>query len=222
LTKKTTTHPPAGAYSKNEEIWSAGIHAVGIVFGIAALAVLVTLAALYENAWAIVGVSVFGTSVVMMYLFSTLYHAIPSPRAKGVLKKLDHIAIFYLIAGTYTPFLLTSIRSVGAWVAFGILWGLALLGTALKLWMRPNGMRVWSIGLYMGMGWMAVFVLGKLISALPTSGIVFLALGGLSYTLGVFFYVQKTRPYMHAVWHLFVLNGTILHFFSVLYSCVLV
>ncbi len=214
------TSPPSPAYAKTEEIWSASIHGLGVLFGIAALAILVTFSALYGDAWSTVGVSIFGTSVIVMYLASTLYHAIPSPRAKAVLKKLDHIAIFYLIAGTYTPFLLASIRSAGAWVAFGIIWGLTLIGTVLKICTRANGKKFWSIGLYLGMGWMIVFILGKLLTALPTSGIVFLAIGGLLYTLGVFFYIQKKRPYMHAVWHLFVLAGTIMHFFSVLYSCV--
>ncbi len=210
------------AYSKGEEIASASIHGAGILFGVVALAVLATLATKYGNVWTIVGVCVFGASVVLMYAASTLYHAIPSPRAKILLKKFDHISIFYLIAGTYTPFLLDPIRSTGAWVAFGIIWGLTLVGTILKLCAKPNGLKLWSIGLYLAMGWMAIFLLGKMVSVMPVSGIVFLAAGGLLYTLGVVFYVQKKRPYMHAVWHLFVLGGTIMHFFSVLYSCVLV
>ena len=222
MAAKPNETPKTPAYSKGEEIASATIHGLGILFGIAALAILATLAAIYGNAWTIVGVCIFGTSVVWMYAASTLYHAIPYERTKVLLKKLDHISIFYLIAGTYTPFLLDPIRSTGAWVAFGIIWGLTLIGTVLKLCTKPNGAKLWSIGLYLAMGWMVVFLLGKLIGSISTAGIVFLAAGGLFYTIGVVFYVQKKRPYMHAVWHLFVLGGTIMHFFSVLFSCVIV
>lgn len=216
------TEPAASPYTAAEEAWSASIHGVGVLLGIAMVALLTTFAAKYGDAWAVVGVSIFGASVILLYLASTLYHAVPSPRAKAVLKKFDHAAIFYLIAGTYTPFLLSTVRSAGAWVFFGIVWGLTLVGTVLKFCSKPNGTKLWSIGLYLCMGWMAVFLVGKLLQNAPVSSLVFLAAGGLCYTAGVVFYVQKKRRYMHAVWHLFVLGGTVCHFFSVLYGCALV
>lgn len=209
-------------YTFAEELWNALTHGVGILLSIAALAILVTFAAIYANAWAVVSCSIFGASMLLVYTASSLYHSIPSPRAKKILKKFDHIAIYYLIAGSYTPFLLVSMRSPLAWVVFGIIWSLAILGTVLKLCTDGSGTKVWSVGLYLTMGWLIVFISGKLFSVLPTIGLVFLILGGLCYTGGVLFYVKKKWPFSHAIWHLFVLAGTIMHFFAVLYSCVLI
>ncbi|MBQ6533683.1 MAG: hemolysin III family protein [Opitutales bacterium] len=212
-------------YTRAEEIWNASTHAAGAAFSIAAIAVMVTLASVYASAWAIVSCAIFGVSMLFVYSASSFYHAIPYERAKRVLKKIDHIAIYYLIAGSYTPFLLVSLRMdspVTAWIVFGIIWTLAILGTVLKLCLSGAGTKWWSIALYLAMGWLVVLVSGKLFSAVPVSGIVFLALGGLFYTGGVFFYLRKRRKYSHAVWHVFVLLGTVMHFFSVLFSCVFV
>lgn len=209
-------------YSRAEEIWSASIHGVGVAFGIAAVTLLATLSAIYQDVWAIVGTSIFGVSIILLYLASTLYHAATKERVKRVLKKFDHIAIYYLIAGSYTPFLFVNIKGAMGWTIFGIIWALAVLGTILKLCSGPNGTKIWSIGLYLGMGWGVVVLIHKLFYAMPTSGFVFLTLGGLAYTFGVIFYVQKKRPYTHAIWHAFVLAGTVFHFFSVLFSCVLI
>lgn len=209
-------------YSRCEEIWSASIHGLGILLGVAAIAILVTLSAIYQGAWAVVACSIFGASIVLAYLASTLYHAVDKQSLKAKLKKFDHVAIYYLIAGSYTPFLLVTIRSAWAWVVFGLIWALAILGTVLKLLSDGNGAKFWSIAMYLGMGWMSVFIVGSLVMNAPFIGVVFLAAGGLAYTLGVIFYVQKKKPYFHAIWHLFVLAGTVLHFFAVLYSCVLI
>lgn len=208
-------------YCLKEEIWSCVIHGIGILFGVAGLAVLVTLSAFYGDIWSIVSTAVFGVSMIVLYAASTLYHAIPFPEAKRKLKKFDHISIYYLIAGTYTPFMLVNMRGSVGWTVFGIIWGLALIGTVLKLCTQGSGTKAWSIGLYLLMGWLVVFASKQLAARLPDIGLTFLVLGGLFYTLGIFFYVWKSRQYTHAVWHFFVLSGTVMHFFAVLYSCVL-
>lgn len=210
-------------YTLSEEIWNAATHCVGIAFSIAALSVMVTLAAVNSDAWSIVSCSIFGASMLMVYTASSAYHAIPYEKLKPILKKFDHIAIYYLIAGSYTPFMLVPMRSATettAWVVFGIVWGLAILGTILKIFAGGSGTKFWSISLYLAMGWLIIFVSGKLFSVLPTSGIVFLILGGLFYTGGVVFYIKKQWKFSHAVWHIFVLLGTVMHFFAVLFSCV--
>ena len=160
--------------------------------------------------------------MIILYTASTLYHAITNPQAKTILKKFDHIAIYYLIAGTYTPFLLVNLRGGIGWTIFGIIWGLALLGTILKLTLSGSGTRLWSILLYLIMGWLIVIASHKLFQTLNDTGLTFLILGGLFYTSGIGFYVWKSRKYTHAIWHGFVLAGTIMHFFAVLYGCVLI
>ena len=208
-------------YTIQEEIWSSLIHGIGIALSIAGLIVLVTLAAQDGNVWVVVSTAIFGVSMVVLYTASTLYHAIPNPEIKLKLKKFDHISIYYLIAGTYTPFMLVNMRGTVGWTVFGIIWVLELIGTVLKLCTQGSGTKVWSIGLYLLMGWLVVFASKQLAARLPDIGLTFLVLGGLFYTLGIFFYVWKSRQYTHAVWHFFVLSGTVMHFFAVLYSCVL-
>lgn len=216
------TIPSSRPYTIKEEIWSSIIHGVGIALSIAGLVILVTFSAIYGDAWTVVSTAIFGTSMIVLYTASTVYHAVPNLELKKKLKKFDHISIYYLIAGSYTPFLLVTMRGATGWTVFGIVWGLALIGTFLKLFTQGSGTKLWSIGLYLIMGWMIVFASNKLIAELPTIGLVFLVLGGLFYTLGIFFYVWKSKKYTHAIWHLFVLVGTIMHFFAVLYSCVLI
>lgn len=208
-------------YTVQEEIWSSLIHGIGIALSLAGLIVLVTLAAQNGNVWVVVSTAIFGVSMVVLYTASTLYHAISTPEIKLKLKKFDHISIYYLIAGTYTPFMLVNMRGSVGWTVFGIIWGLALIGTVLKLCTQGSGTKAWSIGLYLLMGWLVVFASKQLAARLPDIGLTFLVLGGLFYTLGIFFYVWKSRQYTHAVWHFFVLSGTVMHFFAVLYSCVL-
>ena len=162
-------------YTLSEEIWNAATHCVGIAFSIAALSVMVTLAAVNSDAWSIVSCSIFGASMLMVYTASSAYHAIPYEKLKPILKKFDHIAIYYLIAGSYTPFMLVPMRSATettAWVVFGIVWGLAILGTILKIFAGGPGTKFWSISLYLAMGWLIIFVSGKLFSVLlpPTDG----------------------------------------------------
>lgn len=209
-------------YTDMEELWHALIHGIGILLSIAALAILTGFSAAKGNVWAIVSSAIFGASLILMYSMSTIYHAICWPELKKKLKKCDHIAIYYLIAGTYTPFLLVLMRGALGWTLFGIIWGLALLGTILKICLPANGAKIWSVGLYLGMGWMIVFASGKLGDLISKTGLIFLILGGVFYTLGIFFYVWKSKPYTHVVWHLFVLIGSIMHFFAVLYGCILI
>lgn len=208
-------------YSLREEFWSALIHGIGIALSIVGLVILVVFSCIYGDVWAIVSTAIFGISMVVLYSASTLYHAIPNLEVKRKLKKFDHISIYYLIAGTYTPFLLVNMRGTTGWTVLGIVWGLALIGTYLKLTTQSSGTKSWSIGLYLLMGWMIVFASKQLVTQLPSIGLTFLVLGGLFYTLGVFFYVWKSKEFTHAIWHFFVLSGTIMHFFAVLYSCVL-
>lgn len=209
-------------YSLKEEIWSSVIHGVGIVLSIAGLAILVVLSNRTDNLWTIISTTIFGISMVVLYTASTIYHAVPNLELKKKLKKFDHISIYYLIAGTYTPFLLVNLRGTVGWTIFTIVWGLAAIGTLLKLISSGSGTKIWSIALYLLMGWMIIFASKQLVSGLPRTGLIFLIAGGLFYTFGVLFYVWKSRRYTHAIWHFFVLNGTIMHFFAVLYSCILI
>lgn len=220
MTKTTKIIRP---YTIKEEVWSSIIHGVGVALGIAALVILVIFSSIYGDAWAVVSTAIFGTSMIVLYSASTIYHAIPNPEIKKKLKKFDHISIYYLIAGTYTPFLLVNLRGATGWTIFGVVWGLAVLGTFLKLFSKQgSGTKIWSIGLYLLMGWMILFASKSLVTELPTIGLIFLTLGGLFYTFGIFFYVWKSKKYTHAIWHFFVLVGTIMHFFAILYSCVLI
>lgn len=214
--------PTLRPYTIKEEIWSSLIHGIGVALSIAALVILVTLSSIYGDVWAVVSTAIFGTSMIVLYTASTLYHAIQNQKIKTRLKKFDHISIYYLIAGSYTPFLLVCMRGPVGWTVFGIVWGLALIGTFLKLFTQGSGTKIWSIALYLIMGWMILFASKTLVAELPKIGLVFLILGGLFYTLGIFFYIWKSKKYTHAIWHFFVLLGTIMHFFAVLYSCVLV
>lgn len=210
------------AYTGIEEVWHASIHGLGILLSIAALAILVAMSAVYSNVWAVVSSAIFGASLILMYSMSTIYHSVQNPNAKRILKKCDHIAIYYLIAGSYTPFLLVLMRGTFGWTLFGVIWGLAILGTILKIVLPSNGTKLWSIGLYLGMGWMVVLASKTLFSVLSEKGLAFLVLGGLFYTLGIAFYVWKSKPFTHAIWHFFVLMGSVMHFFAVLYGCILI
>jgi len=217
MIQKKITRP----YTLAEEICNCSVHGLGIILSIAALVILATFSGLYGDAWRIVSTVIFGVSLIILYTASTLYHAITNISAKRILKKFDHIAIYYLIAGSYTPFVLVNLRGSIGWTIFGVIWGLTLLGTVLKLCSNGNGTKAWSIILYLGMGWLVVVALNPLLRTLNHVSLVFLVLGGLFYTSGVPFYLWKSRKYTHAVWHGFVLIGSIMHFFAVLYGCVL-
>jgi hemolysin III len=202
-------------YSLGEEIANSVSHGVGALLAIGGLAVLTTLAALRGNAWHIVGCSVFGASLVLLYTASTLYHGIRHPRAKKILRAIDHSAIFLLIAGTYTPFTLVNIRGPWGWSLFGVIWGLAALGIALQMGVLRRGAAA-SVLLYVGMGWTVMVAIKPLLDTVTAGGFLLLLAGGVAYTAGIVFYAWRRLPYHHAVWHGFVLMGSAFHFFAVL------
>jgi hemolysin III len=203
-------------YTLGEEIANSVIHGVGIVLGIAGLGVLTAFASLRGNVWHIVGCSIFGAALILLYTTSTLYHSIPHPRAKAVMRMLDHSAIFILIAGTYTPFLLVNLRGPWGWSLLGVIWGLTLIGIALRI-VRGRRSTLLSVGLYVGMGWAVLVAIEPMLDRVAPGGLLLLLLGGLAYTLGVVFYVWKRLPYHHAIWHGFVLAGSILHYLAILF-----
>jgi hemolysin III len=202
-------------YTVGEEIAHAVTHGVGLALSLGGLVVLVVTASLRGDAWHIVGCTVFGTTLVLLYATSTLYHGVASPRAKRVLRQLDYAAIYLLIAGTYTPFTLVSLRGGWGWTLLALVWGVAILGVVLHVAM-PHRARQVSVPVYLAMGWLAMIALEPLVRSLNPEGLMLLLLGGLTYTLGVIFYAWRRLPYNHAVWHLFVLAGSAFHF-----SCVL-
>ncbi len=201
-------------YSVGEEVANAVIHGLGTVLAIAALTIMVVLSSLYGNGWHIGASIVFGVALIMQYTFSTLYHAIPFPRAKHVLKIFDHVSIYLLIAGTYTPFTLVTLRREGGWWMFGLVWALAVVGIVLEtFWLyRPKWL---SALVFILMGWLIIFMTRPLIAQLSPGGFWLLTAGGITYTAGTLFYVLKRVRYMHAVWHLFVLGGSVCHFLVV-------
>lgn len=210
------SHVSSVGYTTGEEIAHTITHGVGVLLSIAGLAVLVAFSTLNGNAWHIVSSSIYGASLVMLYSASSLYHGIPNPRAKLVLKQLDHAAIYLLIAGTYTPFLLVTLRGVWGWSLFAVIWSIAIFGATLEFFNLPRFKKL-SLGLYLGLGWIVVIAIKPMLAGVETGGLVLLLLGGLSYSLGVIFYIRDKMPYNHAIWHLFVLAGSVLHYFSVLF-----
>jgi hemolysin III len=177
--------------------------------------VLVSLAAVYGDTWRVVSFSIYGATLVLLYLASTFYHSIQHPRVKKALRTLDHIAIYWLIAGTYTPFALVNLRGGWGWTLFGLIWGLAVAGTLFKV-LLPGRFKILSVLVYVGMGWLVLIALKPTLAAVAPGGLAWLIVGGLAYTLGVVFYAWKQLPYSHAIWHVFVLGGSICHFFAVL------
>jgi hemolysin III len=197
-----------------EEIANAVTHGVGVALSLAALVALAVLSAFSKDPWRIAGAVTFGVTLVLLYAASTLYHSIPNERARHVLKVLDHASIYLLIAGTYTPFTLVTLRDEGGLRLFGVIWGLALFGVALEsFWVyRPKWV---STVVYLAMGWLVIVVIRPLSAALHPGGVALLAAGGAAYTLGTIFYLAKRVRYMHMVWHLFVLAGSACHVLAV-------
>ncbi len=204
----------AVAYSLGEEIFNAVTHGVGVALGVLGLVLLIVKAVSYGTVIHLVSVSIFGVSMIILYLASTLYHSIVPEKAKKVLKVIDHSSIFLLIAGTYTPFTLITLRGPWGWSIFGAVWALALLGITLEI-LPVKKSRAFSLVLYLLMGWIVIVAIVPLVHALPRGGLYWLVTGGLAYSLGVIFYVMKQYRYTHGVWHLFVLVGTIAHFFAI-------
>lgn len=203
-------------YSTGEEIANAVTHGVAALMSIAGLAILVGFAVAYSGSPTVItAVSVFGASMIFLYVASTLYHAIPNPKAKQILQRLDHSMIFVLIAGSYTPFCLVTLKGVTGIGLCIAVWSIAIVGIALQGILIKQSKWLNSL-LYLAMGWLVLLVIEPLIESLPNTGLWLLTAGGLSYSLGVIFYVWKTLPYSHAIWHLFVFAGTVLQFLAVL------
>ncbi len=190
-------------------------HLLGAGLATAGAVVLIVLAAQQGDPWKIVSFSIYGAMLIALYVTSTLYHSLRG-RSKDVFQKFDHCTIYLLIAGSYTPFTLVSLRGPWGWALFGAIWGLALIGIVQELWLA-KGARLWSLAIYVAMGWMAVIAIAPLVSALTWAGFAWLAAGGLAYTLGIVFYALDTRlRHAHGIWHLFVLAGSACHYFAVL------
>jgi hemolysin III len=204
----------------SEELANSLTHGIGLALSIAGFMVLVVLAAMRGSAWRIVSCAVYGSTLICLYTASTLYHGIRSRRLKRVLKICDHSAIYLLIAGTYTPFLLVNLRGSWGWSLFAVIWGLAMAGILFKVWFVEH-FSVLSTVVYLLMGWLALLAIKPMLLSVPHSGLLWLLAGGVLYTVGVVFYAWKIVPYNHAIWHGFVIAGSTCHYFAVLCSVIL-
>lgn len=207
----TTTYK----FSSREEIANAITHGVGALLAISGLVLLIVFSALDGSAWHVTSFSIFGATMTVLYVMSTLYHALTSHSVKNLFRKFDHMSIFLLIAGTYTPFCLTALRGWTGWVLFGIVWLCAITGIVLKAF-HTGKKEFLSTILYILMGWIVVFFIKPVYLHMSGTGFSFLIAGGCCYTLGALFFIKDRIPYFHSVWHLFVLAGSICHFFAVL------
>lgn len=200
------------------EILNSITHGIGILLGIAALVLLVVFASLHQpDAWKIVSFSIYGFSLILMFTASTLFHSFQNKRVKEHLNVLDHSSIFILIAGTYTPFTLVSMRGPWGWTIFGIIWGLAIAGVIFKLFYYTHKMRFVGTMIYLAMGWIILIAIKPLLQTVPAGGLWWLLAGGLAYSLGIIFYLRRKNRFNHVIWHLFVLAGAIFHFFSIFF-----
>jgi hemolysin III len=207
-------------YTKGEELFNAISHIVGGAFGVFALIIGLAIACIHSNVYGIVSMAIYGTSMILLYTMSAIYHFLRKNKAKKVFRIFDHCTIFLLIAGTYTPFCLVTLRNAGAWgwSIFFVVWICAILGIIFNaINMHKPIIKVLSMICYLAMGWCVVIALGPLLDNLPFPGFIWLLAGGLMYTIGVIFYVLGSKKkYIHSVWHLFCLAGTILQFISIL------
>lgn len=200
--------------SRREELANTLTHGFGLLASVAAGAVMITLTAIHGNAWQIVSASIFGASLIFLYVASSLHHGITSPKAKYRLLVLDHCAIYVLIAGTYTPFTLVTLNGPWGWSLFGVIWGLAAVGIGLKLFFTGRFELVSTL-IYVAMGWLIVVAFKPLLGQLSLTALVLLVAGGMAYTLGTYFFLNTRMRYAHTIWHLFVLLGSALHFMAV-------
>ncbi|ANA83203.1 hemolysin D [Paenibacillus glucanolyticus] len=202
-------------YPRREEIANAITHGIGAALSVAALVLLIVFSSLKGTAWHIVSFTIYGSTMLLLYLSSTLVHGLRDGKAKDFFEFMDHSSIYLFIAGTYTPFLLVAIRGTLGWSLFGIVWGVALFGVIFKAFFVKKFLFLSTI-FYIAMGWLIVIAWNPLTAVVAPQGMNLLALGGVLYTLGTIFYVWRGFPYHHAIWHLFVLAGSILHFFAIL------
>ena len=201
-------------FSVKEEIANSVLHGIGAILSIVFLVLLIIKSVTIGTAWHIVSYTIFGATLLILYTMSTIYHSLPKGTAKNVFERFDHISIYLLIAGTYTPFCFTILRGSLGWTIFGIQWGIALLGIIFKsIWIKKYN--TFSTFLYVVMGWVIVFAIKQIILSIPLYGLWFLVAGGVSYTVGTVFYLFRLFKYHHAVWHIFVLLGSIFHILTI-------
>ena len=199
-----------------EEIANSVTHGIGLALAVAGLSILVVFACLRGTAWHIVSCSIYGTTLVVLYLASTLYHGVQKPAAKRFLKVFDHCSIYLLIAGSYTPFTIVTLKGGWGWTLFGLSWGLAILGIIFKTF-HTGKYEALSTTLYLSMGWLVIIAIKPFFLSVPLAGFLWVIAGGLCYTFGVLFYCLDRIPFFHTIWHLFVLGGSTCHFFAVLF-----
>ncbi|MEK6286585.1 MAG: hemolysin III family protein [Acidobacteriota bacterium] len=199
-----------------EELANGITHGIGLALSVVGLVVLVVLSILRGDAWHIAGCTTFGVTLVLLYTASTLYHSFHTPRWKRILKILDHTAIYLLIAGTYTPFTLVNLRGFWGWTLFALVWSLSVFGILWKLF-HVERFEIVSTLVYVAMGWLVLIAIKPVMAAVPLSGMIWLFAGGLFYTVGVLFFAWKRVPYNHAIWHVFVMAGSICHYFAVMF-----
>lgn len=207
--------PLSPKQSTKEEIANAITHGIGVGLAIAGLIVLVVFAARISDTWKVVSFSIYGATMITLFLSSTLYHAFPQPYVKRFFRILDHSSIFLLIAGTYTPVTIGTMRGGWGWTLFGIIWGLTLIGIILKIFAMRK-LKWVSTVIYLSMGWIILIAIKPLMNTVSTAFLVWILIGGLAYSLGVIFYVARKMPFHHAIWHIFVLLGCTSHFFAML------
>ena len=205
------------SYNLREEIAHSITHGIGAVLAIAGLVLLIIHAASLGSARHVLSCVVFGASLILLYTASTLYHGIQNPTLKKVFRIMDHSSIYLLIAGTYTPFTLLNLRGSWGWSLFGVVWGIALIGIIFQF-TALRKMKYLRLVLYITMGWTALVVIKPLAASVPVRAFILIVAGGLAYTVGIIFYLWRKLPYHHAIWHLFVLSGSSLHYLAVLFS----
>lgn len=201
--------------SRREELVNAITHGLGAALAIAGLVLLIVFAALYGTVWHVVSFTIFGSTLTLLYFSSTLYHSFSKANVKKLFRKFDHISIFLLIAGTYTPYCLTVMRGWLGWTIFGVVWGLCTVGAVLKAFFTGK-MEILSTIMYVLTGWIILIAIKPLYDAVNLDSFILLVAGGLSYTVGTYFYVNDKKKFHHGIWHVFVLGGSVLHFFSVM------
>lgn len=218
MSEKIEVSKPVKRYTLGEEIFNAITHGVGSLLSIAGCVILIIFGAISGDVWSVVGNAIFGGSLIILYSMSTLYHSITHEKAKAFFRIMDHNSIFFLIAGTYTPILLSTIRRVNSWLGwtlFGVVWGAAILGIVLNS-ISIERFKIFSNICYMAMGWIVIVAMRPLLQNLDLKSMWFLFGGGFFYTVGVIFYAMKKVKWMHSIWHLFTIAGSVLHFFFVL------
>ncbi len=207
---------PTKFQSLGEEIANSITHGIGVAISVAILVLLVVFTAKRGDTWRIVSFSIFGSSLFILYMASTLYHSFPQKRVKHFFRIMDHSSIYILIAGSYTPITLISMRGVWGWTIFGLVWGLSILGIIFTVFLIGR-FKIISTAIYLFMGWLILIAIKPMILMVPRGMIIWLFIGGAFYTLGIIFYLWKKMPYHHMIWHIFVLAGSISHFFGMLF-----